>query len=186
LGLAEQEAAPGPSAARMLKGKTIGIIGFGNIARALTVRLAGWGVKILVTSRGDAAGIGQCDLDTLLRESDIVVPLVPLTEETRVMLSRDRLLLMKKGAILVNLSRGAVVDEQALTDPEIVDHLGGIALDVFEIEPLPAKSPLRQHPKAILTNHDIAHTYENLQALLDTAVKNVLAAIAGLPMLTSL
>lgn len=86
---------------------------------------------------------------------------------------------MKEGAILVNLSRGAIIDEGALCDPEVVARLGGIALDVFENEPLPSDSPLRGHPRAILTNHEVAHTSENLSALFATAVTNVQAAMKG-------
>ena len=173
----------GPPAARMLKGKTIGIIGFGNIARALVGRLEGWGARTLVSSRGPIAhpggGVIQCDLDTLLANSDIVLPLVPLTGETQGLFTKKRLLSMKRGAIFINLSRGAVVDEAALCDPEVIGHLGGIALDVFEVEPLPKDSPLRHHPKAILTGHEIAHTQENLTALFDMALKNILSAVAG-------
>lgn len=178
----------GPPIARMLKGKVIGIIGFGNIARALVTRLSGWGVHILVTSRQPVAreDLHPCDLDSLLRQSDIVLPLLPLTSETRTLLSKARLLSMKPGAILINLSRGAIIDEAALCDPEVVAHLGGIALDVFEVEPLPTASPLHQHDKAILTNHEIAHTRENLQALFDLALENIMAAIAGKDMPTRL
>lgn len=176
--------------ARMLKGKTVGIIGFGNIAHALLARLEGWGIQILVSSRRpidcDRSDLSQCDLETLLHTSDIVLPLVPLTEETKGLLSKARLLAMKPGAILINLSRGGVVEEAALCDPQVVEHLGGIALDVFEIEPLPVDSPLREHPKAILTGHEIAHTQENLGALFDTAFKNIMAAVACEPMPTLL
>lgn len=173
----------GPPLARMLKGCTIGLLGFGNIARAVVARLGGWGVRILVSSRRavvtDSETLQNCDVATLLRESDVVLPLLPLTDETYHLLARQQLLAMKKGAILINLSRGAVIDEAALDDPEVIAHLGGIALDVFETEPLPTASALRQFPKAILTGHEISHTRENLQALFDTAVGNVRAAIRG-------
>ncbi len=180
----------GPPTARMMKGKTIGIIGFGNIAHALVRRLSGWGVDVLVTTRShvavDQANLRQCDLSSLLRDSDIILPLVPLTEDTHRMLSKAQLLSMKKGAILINLSRGAVIEEAALCDPNVIEHLGRIALDVFETEPLPVDSPLREHPKAILTAHEIAHTQENLRSLLDTAKMNILAAIDGKVMPTVL
>lgn len=77
------------------------------------------------------ARLCQCDLATLIAASDIVLPLVPLTPETEALLSRSKLLAMKPGAILINLSRGAIVDEAALADPAITEHLGTIALDVF-------------------------------------------------------
>lgn len=180
----------GPPTARMLKGKTIGIIGFGNIAGALVQRLAGWGADILLCTRTANAtnqqNINHCDLATLLQRSDIVLPLLPLTSDTHYMLSKAQFMAMKKGAILINLSRGAVIDEAALSDPEVVAHLGGIALDVFEFEPLPMASPLRDHPKAILTGHEISHTQENLQALFRTAKANIFAAIDGRAMPTRL
>lgn len=180
----------GPPAARMLKGKTIGIIGFGNIARALVQRLAGWGADILLHTRiakaTDQTNISQCDLATLLQRSDIVLPLLPLTEDTHHMLDKAQLMAMKKGSILINLSRGAVIDEAALSDPEVVAHLDSIALDVFEAEPLAMDSPLRDHPRAILTGHEISHTQENLQALFKMAKANILAAIEGRAMPTRL
>lgn len=87
----------GPRRARMLKGKTIGIIGYGNIAKALIERLQGWNTRILLCNRSAvpvSLAFTQCDLDTLLAESDIVLPLLPLTLETDKLLSRSRLLAM--------------------------------------------------------------------------------------------
>ena len=182
------EARSGPPRARMLKGKTVGIIGYGNIARALIGRLAGWEVRILVSNRSKlpcSPDFAQCDLATLIAASDIVLPLVPLTPETDTLLSRSKLLAMKPGAILINLSRGAIVDEAALADPAITEHLGTIALDVFMTEPLPLDSALRDLPDHILTNHEISHTQENLGALFAMAVANIKAAIAGTPLPTA-
>lgn len=179
----------GAPMARMLKGKTVGIIGYGNIARALELRLSGWGADLLVSTRKSIVvenSAHQCDLETLLARSDIVLPLVPLTDDTRGLLSRKRLLAMKSGAILINLSRGAVVDESALVDPVIATRMGGLAMDVFEVEPLPAHSPLRSLKSAVLTGHEIAHTRENLVSLFETALKNVLDAAAERPLETAL
>jgi phosphoglycerate dehydrogenase-like enzyme len=182
------EVRSGPPRARMLKGKTVGIIGYGNIAKALIERLQGWETHILLSNRSQVPAtlaLEQCDLERLLAESDIVLPLLPLTPETDKLLSRSQLLAMKPGAILINLSRGAIVDEDALSDPEVVDHLGTIALDVFVNEPLAPDSPLRALPDHILTNHEISHTQENLGALFATAVANIKAAIAGTPLPTA-
>lgn len=182
------EVRAGPPRARMLKGKTVGIIGHGNIAKALIARLQGWETRILVTNRSmipPSPAFEQCGLDTLIAESDIVLPLLPLTPETGNLLSRSRLLAMKPGAILINLSRGAIVEGEALADPEVVAHLGTIALDVFVTEPLPSDSPLRDLPDRILTNHEISHTQENLGALFAMAAANIRAAIAGTPMPTA-
>ena len=175
----------GQPTARMLKGKTVGVIGFGDVAKSLVLRLQGWGVRILVCNRSPVssfANVFQCDLEALLRDSDIVLPMSPLHPQTEGLLSRSRLLQMRNGAVLVNLSRGAIIEEAALSDPEVVAHLGAIALDVFAVEPLPPDSPLRAWPGAILTNHEIALTEENVAALLAMAVANLRAAITGRPM----
>ncbi len=182
------EARTGPPRARMLKGKTVGIIGYGNIAKALIARLQGWETRVLLSNRSQvplSPAFRQCDLNTLIAESDIVLPLLPLTPETDNLLSRAKLLAMKPGAILINLSRGAIVDEDALADPEVAAHLGTIALDVFVTEPLPLDSPLRDLPDQLLTNHEISHTQENLGALFAMGVANMRAAIAGTPMPTA-
>ncbi len=171
----------GPPEARMLKGRTIGIIGYGNIAKAVIERLQGWETRIFVSNRSAIAhpAVTQTGIDALLAESDIILPLLPLTPETEGLLSRERLLAAKAGAILINLSRGAIIEESALTDPEVIAHLGTIALDVFTNEPLAADSPLRDLPDHILTNHEISHTQENLGALFALAVANIQAAIEG-------
>lgn len=183
------ETRTGPPRARMLKGKTVGIIGHGNIAKALIERLQSWQTRILVNNRSKvppSPAFEQRDLDTLLAESDIVLPLLPLAPETDNLLSRSRLLAMKPGAILINLSRGAIVEESALSDPDVAAHLGTIALDVFITEPLPLDSPLRDLPDRLLTNHEISHTQENLGALFAMGVANIRAAIAGAEMPTAL
>lgn len=186
--LRRDEVRVGPPRARMLKGKTVGIIGHGNIAKALIERLQGWETRILLCNRSQvppSLAFEQCDLDRLVAQSDIVLPLLPLTPETDKLLSRAKLLAMKPGAILINLSRGAIVEENALADPEVIAHLGTIALDVFVTEPLPADSPLRGLPDQLLTNHEISHTQENLGALFAMAVANIEAAIANSPMPTA-
>jgi phosphoglycerate dehydrogenase-like enzyme len=172
----------GPPVARMLRGKTIGIIGLGNIAKTVIARLAPWQVKLLVHTRSKpdpVAGVAFTDLDTLVSTSDMVLPLLPATKETRHLLGRDRLLQMKAGSTLINLSRGSVIDEEALADPAVSGRLHMIALDVFEREPLPIDSPLRALPNAILTPHEIAHTAENLGARFHLAIDNIEAVLAG-------
>jgi phosphoglycerate dehydrogenase-like enzyme len=171
--------------ARMLRGRTVGVIGYGNIARAFISRLRNWGVRILVNSRSHDAPVDPdhavefVGLDELLRRSDVVVPLVALGPATHHLLDRDRLAGLREGAVLVNLSRGGVIDETALAEPAVASRLQAIALDVFEQEPLPMTSPLRDLPNTILTGHDIARTRENIEALFQKAIDNVLTALAG-------
>ncbi|MGE0666128.1 MAG: NAD(P)-dependent oxidoreductase [Sphingomonadales bacterium] len=166
---------------RMLRGKTVGIIGFGNIARCLVTRLEGWGVRILANTRTprEAPGVAFVPLDALIAESDVVVVLASLNGESLHLLEERRLARIRRDAVLLNLSRGPVVDEAALARLVAAGHLSAVALDVFEVEPLPADSPLRALPNAILTPHSIGHTTESFAAIPRVAVANVLAVIAG-------
>jgi glyoxylate/hydroxypyruvate/2-ketogluconate reductase len=181
--LRDNVARSGPPGARMLRGKRIGFIGFGKIASAIALRLSTWGIDMVAHSRRpiEAANLAVADitLDELLRTSDVIVPLVPLTDQTRHLLGRAELSIAKQNAVLVNVSRGAVIDERALADPSIAARFHTIALDVFETEPLGPDSPLRALPNAILTGHEISHTAENLGALFQRTISNVQDALAG-------
>src|SRR3546814_20411820 len=118
----------------MLKVKTVGIIGYGNIAKALISRLAGWDARILVSNRSklpSPPGVAHCDLDTLIAESDIVLPLLPLTPATYTLLSRTRLLAVKSGEILITPSPCAIVDEAPLAHPPFNVPLCTIPLHDF-------------------------------------------------------
>jgi phosphoglycerate dehydrogenase-like enzyme len=141
------------------------------------------GDKILVAGHRryniDIPLITETDLQTLLECCNIV----PLTPVTKLLLSKLELFAMMNGAVLINLSRGDVIDENALADPEVLANLRGIALDVFEAEPLPMDSPLRQCAATLLTCHKISHTQENLGALLPTAIDNVQRATCNVPWL---
>lgn len=138
---------------------TIGIIGFGRIGRAMAKRAAGFGMRVLYNQRRRASlederavGASYVTLDELVRTSDIVSLHCPLTDETRGLLSRERLFAMKKGAIVVNTARGACIDEQALIEAIATGHLGGAGLDVFEKEPfIPAE--LRALDRVVLAPH---------------------------------
>lgn len=165
----------------MLRGKTVGIVGFGNIARALAARLEGWGVRLIANSRTlrEVAGVEFLSLGAVLAESDVVVVLASLNDDSRHLIDAAKLDLMKRDAVLVNLSRGSVVDEAALARHVANGHLSAIALDVFEKEPLPEASPLRALPNAILTPHAIGHTAESFAAIPRAAVANTLEVIAG-------
>lgn len=176
---------PGPTdlPARMLKGKTVGLIGYGGIARGVTRRLSTWDVEFLVhTPRPPAdAAVRFVALDELLAVSDIVCLLAPLTAETRRLLNAERLAAMKRGAILINTARGGIVDEDALYALTKDGHLSSVGLDVFETEPLPMDSPLREIPGAVLTPHCVGHTQESRAKLVETGVANVLRVLEGRP-----
>ena len=138
-----------------LSGKTIGIIGLGNVGQRVAAYSRAFGMRVLGCGRKGAElpGVEARSLEELCRESDIISLHVPLTAETRHMINADVFRIMKKDALLINTSRGAVIDEaeliRALRDGEI----GGACLDVYEEEPLSPDSPLRDLENVILTPH---------------------------------
>lgn len=175
---------PTRSRAFMLRRKTVGLVGYGNIARAVTQRLEAWGVRLLAWSRRPdppAAGVTWVDLDSLLSDSDVVCVLVSLNAGTRGLLDATRLRRMKPDAVLVNTARGGIIDETALVELARERPAMRIALDTFAIEPLPADSALRTLPNTILTPHMLGHTVESHSVLPHVAVDAVLKVLAGEP-----
>lgn len=174
---------PAPTS-RQLRGKTIGLIGFGRIAREVAVRLAPFAVRIVTASprarqEDLPAGVKKVDLPTLLRESDMVSILTGLTPETHHLIGAVELALMKPNAYLVNTGRGAVVDEAALYEHLRARRIAGAALDTFATEPLPANSPLRDLDNVILTPHCIGHSVEGNDALGPALTENIRRIVAG-------
>jgi phosphoglycerate dehydrogenase-like enzyme len=178
---------PPPSrfGARMLRGKTLGMIGFGNMARAIAHRLTNWDVTMQAYAPRIRApmpdNVARVELDDLLKTSDIVCVLSTLNAETKHMLNAEKLHLMKQDAILINTARGGIADEAALVEFAKEGRLHKIALDVFETEPLPADSPLRSMPNGVLTMHCVGHTREGAEAVPKTAIVNIERALAGQP-----
>jgi D-3-phosphoglycerate dehydrogenase len=150
-----------------LYGKTLGVIGAGRIGSAVArIAKLGFNMDIIYydvvrnTRLEEEIGAKYVPLEELLREADVVTIHVPLTEETRYMINEERLKLMKKTAILINTSRGAVVDTKALVKALREDWIAGAGLDVFEEEPLPANHPLLELENVVLTAHIGASTEE--------------------------
>ncbi|HEY0747922.1 MAG TPA: NAD(P)-dependent oxidoreductase [Steroidobacteraceae bacterium] len=181
--LREKQSSSGQLRAKMLMGKTVGIVGFGKIARALTVRLAAWGIRIQVyTRRPDVTlphPLVRVELDDLCRTSDCIVLLANLNSESRHLLDERRLKLIKPGAILVNTARGGLIDERKLVEVAKQGRFRMLALDTFEHEPLADDSPLRTLPNTILTGHDVGHTVETHEAMVATAVENIMRILRG-------
>ncbi|WP_323766351.1 hydroxyacid dehydrogenase [Marinovum sp.] len=127
-------------------GRTMGLLGFGGIARAVAARARALGMQIAAYDpylpEGDPAwqGVTRCSIEELLARSDVLSLHVPLTEETRGLIGAEALAGMKPGAIVINTARGGVVDEPALARALREGHLGGAALDVFAVEPLTAEA----------------------------------------------
>jgi D-3-phosphoglycerate dehydrogenase len=170
--------------ARLVSGSTIGMIGMGRIARAAVDRLAGWGVHVLaydpyVPQESAPAGVRMVDMPTLLEQSDLISLHVTLTHETRHIIGEEQLRLMKRGAYLVNTSRGGAIDQEALIEALRTGHIGGAALDVFEKEPLAADSPLREMDNVILTSHIVGHVREMHDSFVAAAVENVTRILRG-------
>lgn len=180
-----QQPPPAPRQARMLMGKTVGMIGCGKIGQVIAQKLTAWQVNLQATvSRPDAKlpfGIACVGLDELLASSDVIVVVAALNDQTRNLLDEERFRRIKPGAIFVNVARGAIVDEQALCKAVTDGRVAAAALDAFSVEPLPVDSPLRSLPNTILTPHAIGHTAELDISLLANAVDSVARIARGLP-----
>ncbi|MEE8361685.1 MAG: phosphoglycerate dehydrogenase [Gemmatimonadales bacterium] len=149
-----------------LSGKTLGLVGAGRVGGEVARRARAFDMRVLVydpyltDEQAERLGITRVELDEALSQADFVSIHVPLTDSTRGLIGPRELSLMKPGAMLVNAARGEVVDEAALVDALIQNHLGGAALDVYATEPLPQDHPLRQLDNIILTPHLGASTGE--------------------------
>ena len=171
---------------RDLRGAILGVIGFGRIGRELArVCATGLGMKVLVFDpyleprEQDRSWVSFCALEDLLARADVVSIHVPLTEQTRGLLDRSRLARMKKGALIVNTSRGGIIDEQALAQALDSGQIGGAGIDVFGREPPEAGNPLLAAPSAILTPHAAALTRECVVRMAVLAVRRVLDVLDG-------
>jgi phosphoglycerate dehydrogenase-like enzyme len=145
---------------RSLAGKSLGLIGFGEVALEVAIRAQAFGMQVRYTKRVPLPSATErrfkvrfSTFDALLEESDVVSVHVPHTSETAGLIGAEELASMKPGALLINTARGAIVDENALVDSLGSGHLGGAGLDVFTVEPLPQNSPLLTAPRTVLTPH---------------------------------
>ncbi len=167
-----------------LAGKTACIVGYGSIGREVAKRLKAFDVCVIGVHHRpvEAGGLDELvmigDLDRALAVSDIVVSTLPLTSETRHLFDGERIARIKCGAVLVNVSRGAVIDEAALIEAIRGDRFSGVALDVFEDEPLSPDSPLWDLEKVIVTPHNSFASDGVNRRLFGVIAKN-LAAMAG-------
>lgn len=163
-----------------INNKTIGIVGFGAIGQAVAKRTTGFSMKILafdVFRNEEAAKLLNAtyvNLDTLLRESDYITLHVPLTSETNSLIDEHAFGLMKKSAVLVNISRGGVVNEAVLYDALKTGKLAGAAVDTFCAEPLPTDHILRSAPHCILTTHMGGRTTESARFIGISVAKTIL------------
>ncbi|MCS3727126.1 NAD(P)-dependent oxidoreductase [Bradyrhizobium betae] len=158
--------------AMQLTGKTLGLIGFGGIAMEAARMAAGCGMKVIAWNRTPKThpGVEFVPLEKLLADSHVVSLHLLLTDETKGFLSRERIAQMRKGSILINTARGAVVDEDAMLDALRSGHIGHAGLDVFTVEPLPAGHPVTKLPNVTLSAHSAFRTPEASDNLIGAAL----------------
>jgi D-3-phosphoglycerate dehydrogenase len=160
---------------KRLSNATIGIVGMGRIGRTVAKGFQAWGSSIIVHDPvSTSAEFTYVDLDTLVAESDIISLHAPLTDETRHMINARTIDLMTKQPIIVNTSRGPLIDEAALVSGLASGKVGGAALDVFASEPLPLESELRSAPNVILTPHAAWASAQALPDLRRLAAQNII------------
>jgi len=169
-----------------LKDKVLGLVGYGGIARILHRKVGGLGLsRVLVfdpyvdDGTIEKAGGVPADLETLMKESDYVSVHAPLTDETKHIIGKKELGLMKGTAILVNTSRGPLIDQQALADVLAAKKIGAAGLDVFDSEPLEDSSPLKKLDNVVLTDHTGWYTEESMAELKTKAAQNIAEVLKG-------
>jgi D-3-phosphoglycerate dehydrogenase / 2-oxoglutarate reductase len=154
-----------------LTGKTLGLIGFGGIAAEVARIALGSGMRVIAWNRSPKKypGVEFFELDTLLAQSHVVSLHLLLNDETRGLITRERIAAMRPGVILVNTARGAVVDEAAMIDALKSGHIRHAGLDVYNIEPLPADHALTKLPNVTLSAHSAFRTPEASENLMSAA-----------------
>jgi phosphoglycerate dehydrogenase-like enzyme len=168
-----------------LTGRTLGVIGFGNIGRDVVRLMEPFAMRVLVTTprlaQEEAArhGVERVELETLLADSDVVVVACPLKPETHRLLDARRLSLMKPTAFLVNVARGAIVEQAALAEALRGGRLAGAGLDVFEREPIDPDDALLGLPNVVGAPHALGYTDEIFRGCVAAASEAIVAVAAG-------
>lgn len=161
---------------------TWGVVGLGGIGKRTAEIAKAFGCKVLAFKRTPEAGYTCVDIDTLCSESDIISVHLPLTDDTRCIINKERIAKMKNTAIVINVARGAVVDEAALTEAVMKGQIGGLGVDVYSCEPMPEDSPyqkIKEYDNVILTPHMAWGAYEARVRCMVEIVKNIDAFYSG-------
>ena len=168
-----------------LAGKTFGVVGYGRIGRAAAKLAAAFGMEVLACDAHASAGSDgvarMVSLEELLAASDVISLHCPLFESNRGMINREAIARMKDGVLLINTSRGPLIDEQALADALHTGKVAGAGLDVLTVEPARPDNPLMKEPNCLITPHIAWAPKESRQRLMDIAVDNLKAWLAGSP-----
>lgn len=168
-----------------LIGKTLGVLGTGNIGCELIRMAKAFGMNVIAWTynpdlqKAETLGFEYRDFDDVLKQSDVVSINVKLTDDSRGLVGADQLALMKPGSLLINTARAAILNTDALIDALNSGHLMGAGLDVFDVEPVPADSPLLNCEHVVLTPHAADQLPEAIDALNDGAVDNVIEFLEG-------
>ncbi|WP_270370318.1 2-hydroxyacid dehydrogenase [Aerococcus urinaeequi] len=178
---------PGPFQGREIKGKTVGIVGTGHIGLETAKLFKAFGANLIGYNRSEKQeakdlGVELVELDELLQKADIVSVHLPLNDETKHLLNKDNLSLMKDSAVIINVARGPIIDDAALADLLNEGKIAGAGIDVFDGEPpLPADYPLLSAKNAILTPHVGFLSDEAMELRAQIAFENTKAFIDGKP-----
>lgn len=165
-----------------IAGKTWGIVGFGNIGKQVGVVAKALGCRVLVNKRTPIDGWNCVDFDTICQESDILSIHVPLNETTRGLLDQKHIAMLKKNAVVINVARGAVADEEALAAAIENDQIGALGVDVYSAEPMPTEHPFQRikcYPNVCLTPHMAWGGFETRMRLLSEMAQNIQAFLDG-------
>ena len=167
-------------------GKTVGLLGFGAIAKGVARRARGFGMKILaydpfVTQLPEEfeGWVELCDMEKVITTCDILSVHIPLTPETKGIISTKELAMMKQGAYVINTARGGIVDEMALYEALKSGHLNGAAMDVVESEPMTPDHPLLSLDNVVVTPHIAMYSKEAINAVSMICAENVVACLTG-------
>lgn len=167
---------------RRVEGRTLGLVGFGRIARCVARKANALGLRILATSRSQrdpVAGVSFVPLDSLLAKSDFVSLHLPLTAETERLVAREQFARMKPTAFLINTARGGLVDHSALADALAADRLAGAALDVQQPEPPDLGAPPYNDPRVLITPHAAFYSEQSVAELRTRVAHQVGRRLSG-------
>lgn len=168
-----------------IKGKTIGLLGYGAIARLVAKKLAAFDCNMIAfdlypnMEEAEKYGVKIVSMDEVIEQSDIVSIHIPATKETHHMFNDETFARMKEGSYLINAARGALVDLDALSRALQSGHIAGAALDAFEVEPLPVDSPILQCENIVLTPHTGSETKESYRNVSVCTAKDIIAVLDG-------
>ena len=165
-----------------ISGRTWGIVGYGNIGKQVARVAAALGCRVLVYKRTPVEGVECVDFNTICQKSDILSLHVPLCAQTRNLLDEAHIAMLKRDAIVINVARGAVTDEAALTNAILEERIGGLGVDVYSKEPFDAEHPfnkIKHLPNVLLTPHMAWGGYETRVRLLGEIKENIISFYAG-------